>query len=53
MERQYWDVKEFINKRAFLRLVDNSSGSWGFLNFDDFNGDVEICGGKLLVLLYR
>eukprot|EP00656_Telonema_subtile_P025036 TRINITY_DN27172_c0_g1_i1.p1 TRINITY_DN27172_c0_g1~~TRINITY_DN27172_c0_g1_i1.p1 ORF type:complete len:639 (+),score=157.19 TRINITY_DN27172_c0_g1_i1:142-2058(+) len=36
MERQQWDVGEFISKPARIRIVDSSSGTWGHINVDDF-----------------
>jgi hypothetical protein len=35
MDRAQWDVSEFIGKTANLLLVDESSGGWGHINFDD------------------
>ena len=35
MERVKWDLREFRNRTAQLRLVDSSSGGWGHINFDD------------------
>jgi len=40
MERVTWDVIEFYGQKAQIRLVDNSSGSWGHINFDDLKGDI-------------
>ena len=37
MERTSWDVSEFIGKAAQIELVDESSGGWGHINFDDLS----------------
>ena len=42
MHRKSWDVQDLIGKRARLRLIDDSSGGWGHINFDDLKGDI-IC----------
>ncbi len=41
MTRERWDVAPFQGKTAEIRLVDQSGGGWGHLNFDDlrFEGD--------------
>ena len=40
MERVAWDVMEFYGQKAQIKLVDNSSGGWGHINFDDLKGDI-------------
>lgn len=40
MERKTWDVGAFIGKRALVKLVDESSGFFGHINFDDLKGDI-------------
>lgn len=35
MERSLWSVSELIGKTARVRLVDDSAGGWGHVNFDD------------------
>ena len=30
------DLKEYIGKEIFIRLVDQQKGHWGHINFDDF-----------------
>ena len=42
MYRKSWDVKEFIGQYAQVRIVDERSGGWGHINFDDLKGDI-IC----------
>ncbi|XP_022801494.1 uncharacterized protein LOC111339165 [Stylophora pistillata] len=42
MYRKSWDVEEFIGQYAQVRLVDESSGGYGHINFDDLKGDI-IC----------
>ena len=39
MARRQWHVTEFKGKMAHVRLVDQSSGDWGHINFDDLRGD--------------
>lgn len=36
MHRVVVDLREFKDKQIFLRLVDDHSGGWGHINFDDF-----------------
>ena len=40
MYHKSWDVKEFIGQYAQVRLVDEKSGPWGHINFDDLRGDI-------------
>lgn len=42
MTRVSWDISNYVNATAQLRLVDASSGHWGHLNFDDvrFSWDI-------------
>jgi TolB-like protein len=35
MQRKSWDVKRFMGKNAYIKIVDESSGGWGHINFDD------------------
>lgn len=37
MSRVRWSVSEFIGSTAQVRVVDQSSGGWGHINFDDLN----------------
>ena len=34
MVAKYWNVEKYEDQRGQLRLVDNSSGRWGHINFD-------------------
>ena len=34
MKRHYWNVEQYLDKMAKIRLIDNKSESWGHLNFD-------------------
>ena len=43
MKRTIWDVRQLRGKTVFLRIVDQHTGSWGHLTFDDFSID-----GRLL-----
>ncbi len=36
MKRAVHDVSKFVGKDVFIRLIDNHSGGWGHVNFDDF-----------------
>ena len=36
MTEKSWNVSGFTGKQAQLRLIDNSSDSWGHINFDHF-----------------
>jgi ankyrin repeat protein len=40
MKRTRWDVSEFIGRSARIQLVDESSGGWGHINFDDVRFEV-------------
>ncbi|XP_022801503.1 uncharacterized protein LOC111339175 [Stylophora pistillata] len=46
MFRKSWDVEEFIGQYAQVRLVDESSGGYVHINFDDLKGDI-ICPDDL------
>lgn len=35
LERQEWDVSEFLNREARIELVDEESGGWGHILVDD------------------
>jgi len=35
MKRVVWNVSQFHGRSARIRLIDNSSGGWGHINFDD------------------
>lgn len=36
MQRVEWNAPELVGKPVFLRLVDNETGGWGYVAFDDF-----------------
>jgi len=40
MERVEWDVSTYNGKKAVIQLVDDKSGGWGHINFDDVRFDV-------------
>ena len=40
MKEKIWDVSKYTGKQAQLRLIDDSSGGWGHINFDHFK---DIC----------
>ena len=42
MYRKSWDVQDFTDQHARVRLVDETPGEWGHINFDDLKGDI-IC----------
>lgn len=35
MQRVKWDVSPWLNQTARIRIVDESAGGWGHINFDD------------------
>ena len=45
MEQKQWDTTSFIGNKAYVKLIDRSSGGWGHINFDDFGGDIQFCEG--------
>lgn len=36
MRREVVDLRAYLGKRIFVRLVDESASGWGHVNFDDF-----------------
>ena len=42
MQRVGWDVRPWIGKRLFLRIVDRSQGGWGHITLDDVRADAQI-----------
>ena len=40
MTRKFWIISQYIGQPARVRLVDDSSGDWGHINFDDLKGDI-------------
>lgn len=36
MHTEWVDLREHLNKRIKIRVIDQSSGPWGHINFDDF-----------------
>ena len=39
MKRTTWDVSKLKGRAVFLRVVDQNTGNWGHLTFDDFSVD--------------
>ena len=37
MQRVQWQAPDLVGKKAFLRIVDHNTGSWGHVTFDDFS----------------
>jgi len=37
-----WDLKPFVGKPVFLRIVDNHTGGWGHVLLDDFRAEGQI-----------
>ena len=35
LEPHRWDVKEFMGKKAVIRIIDAASGGWGHVNVDE------------------
>ncbi len=42
MHRVQWDMTPWIGQRVFLRLVDQHTGGWGHLTFDDFQAEARL-----------
>ncbi|MCB1124391.1 MAG: DUF1080 domain-containing protein, partial [Verrucomicrobiae bacterium] len=36
MERVYFDLKDYLGKEIFVRIVDQTDRGWGIVNYDDF-----------------
>jgi fructan beta-fructosidase len=34
LEPAFWDVREFVGKKAIIRIVDEAKGGWGHINID-------------------
>jgi hypothetical protein len=45
MRRVIWNVRPFNGRQVFLRIVDQQTGSWGHLTFDDFSTEGELLPG--------
>ena len=45
MQRKRWNVRQYIGRTGFVRLVDYGSGGWGHINFDDLRGNIK-CESK-------
>lgn len=39
MNRIEWELKDYVGQELFLKIVDESQGSWGHITFDDFCAD--------------
>ena len=35
LEPHHWDVKEFMGRKAVIRIIDAASGGWGHVNVDE------------------
>ena len=42
MQRVTWHAPELVGKRVFLRVVDQETGGWGHVTFDDFTAQGHI-----------
>ena len=42
--KRYWDATDYIGTDMYIKIVDDSVGSWGHLNVDGFNVPVEPSG---------
>ena len=40
MYRKSWEVQDLIGKHARVRLIDDGTGWWEHINFDDLKGDI-------------
>ena len=52
MTRVRWDVSQFSGQKARIRLVDQSSGGWGHINFDDVRFKGAQAGCRTLAQIY-
>ena len=48
MKRERWNVRQFIGRTGFVRVVDYGSGGWGHINFDDLRGNIR-CQSKFSI----
>ena len=48
MRRERWNVRQFIGRTGFVRVVDYGSGGWGHINFDDLRGNIR-CQSKFSI----
>ncbi len=46
MKRVNWDVKPFKGRIVFLKVVDQNTGGWGHLTFDDFSTEGRLANQK-------
>ncbi|WP_171649249.1 GH32 C-terminal domain-containing protein [Paenibacillus phytorum] len=46
--RVFWDASAYIGQDLYIKIVDNSTGSWGHINVDDFNVFNSIYAGGLV-----
>jgi hypothetical protein len=42
MQRIIWDIRPWTGRTVFLRVVDQNTGGWGHLTFDDFSVDGQL-----------
>ena len=42
MKRIFWDVSRRKGEIVYLRVVDQNTGGWGHLTFDDFSIDATV-----------
>ncbi|MBN2474935.1 MAG: PD40 domain-containing protein [Pirellulales bacterium] len=40
--RATWDAEDLLGRRVFLRVVDQNTGGWGHVSFDDFSASGRI-----------
>lgn len=38
MRRHLWDTRQFAGHEVYLKIVDQETGGWGHITFDDFRG---------------
>ena len=48
MQRASWDLSPYAGQKAFIKIVDQSTGGWGHVTADHFEFD-----GKLLKQYFK
>ncbi|MBC8325075.1 MAG: arylsulfatase [Verrucomicrobia subdivision 3 bacterium] len=42
MQKASWDLKPYVGKKMFIKIVDKATGGWGHITADNFQFDAEI-----------
>ncbi len=51
MVKEYWDVRAYNGVQCYIKIVDNSSGGWGHINADNFQGVDALSMGDTVSML--